>query len=169
MCGDMYLELRGDMDGYPMEYAEFKWEARDLWEAFLRSTELRLMLREGDWRKDLIDGGRQGVLAKEWLDCEAAREICIAEDEANDDLTEDKTEDATDAGVDESRGVDSEGGGSLRPVLASRLQTGQKVLHEVSQESTQAAWNSVNKQIRKKMELLWHFRNYLTAMRASIN
>jgi hypothetical protein len=48
-------------------------------------------------------------------------------------------EDATDDGVDDSRGVDSEGGGSDRPVLASCLQTGQKVLHEVSQESTQAA------------------------------
>ena len=80
----------------------------------------------------------------EWLRetdgvCEAAREICIAEDEASDDLAEDKTEDAIDAGVDESKGVDSEGGGSVKPVLASRLQTGQKVLHEVSHESTQAA------------------------------
>jgi len=88
------------------------------------------------------------VLAKEWLRdavCEGVRAICIAEDEATDDLTEDKTEDAIDAGVDESKGVDSEGGGSVKPVLASRLQTGQKVLHEVSQESTQAAWNSANK------------------------
>lgn len=63
----------------------------------------------------------------------------MAEDDAKDDLTDDATEDAADAGPDESKGVDSEGGGSARPVLASRLQTGQKVLHEVSQESTQAA------------------------------
>lgn len=84
------------------------------------------------------------MLAKEWLretdgDCEGGREINIAEDEANDDLTDDKTEDAMDAGLDASKGVDSEGGGSVKPVLASRLQTGQKVLHDVSQESTQAA------------------------------
>jgi len=77
----------------------------------------------------------------EWLReidevCEAVRAICIAEDEASDDLTEDKTEAAE---LDESKGVDSEGGGSVKPVLASRLQTGQKVLHEVSQESTQIA------------------------------
>jgi hypothetical protein len=31
------------------------------------------------------------------------------------------------------------------------LQTGQKVLHEVSQESTQAAWNSVNSSAEKKL------------------
>lgn len=48
-------------------------------------------------------------------------------------------EDDTDAGLAESKGVDSEGGGSLKPVLASRLQTGQNVLHEVSQESTHIA------------------------------
>lgn len=82
-------------------------------------------------------------------DCDGARAICIAEDDANDDLTEDKTEDATDAGLDESKGVDSEGGGSVKPVLASRLQTGQKVLHEVSQESTQTAWNSANNSLGK--------------------
>jgi len=83
----------------------------------------------------------KGVLAKEWLreaDCECEA-ICIAEDEAYEDLVEDMNEDTTDDGVDNSRGVDSEGGGSDKPVLASRLQTGQKVLHEVSQESTQAA------------------------------
>jgi hypothetical protein len=38
--------------------------------------------------------------------------------------------------------VDSDAGGSPVLVLASRLHTGQKVLHVVSQESTQKAWNS---------------------------
>lgn len=62
-----------------------------------------------------------------------------------DDLTEDNTEDeATEAGLDESSGVRSDAGGlSLVLVLASRLHTGQKVLHVVSQASTQEAWNSV--------------------------
>lgn len=45
-------------------------------------------------------------------------------------------------GTPESKGVDSEAGGMLMLVLASRLHTGQKVLHDVSQESTQVAWNS---------------------------
>lgn len=65
--------------------------------------------------------------------------IRMADDEANDDLTDDNTDD--EAGVDESKGVDSEAGGSPVLVLASRLQTGQKVLHDVSQASTQIAWN----------------------------
>ena len=43
---------------------------------------------------------------------------------------------------DESKGVDSDTGGSDVPALASRLHTGQNVLHEVSHRSTQAAWNS---------------------------
>lgn len=47
-------------------------------------------------------------------------------------------------GLDESNGVRSDAGGlSLALVLASCLQTGQKVLHVVSQASTQKAWNSV--------------------------
>lgn len=58
------------------------------------------------------------------------------------DLKDDNIEDeAMDIGVDESNGVDSEAGGSPVLVLASRLHTGQKVLQEVSQESTQKAWN----------------------------
>lgn len=62
-----------------------------------------------------------------------------------DDLTDDNTEDeGTEAGLDESNGVRSDAGGiSLALVLASRLQTGQKVLHIVSQASTHKAWNSV--------------------------
>lgn len=68
----------------------------------------------------------------------------MAEDDARDDLIDESTEEAMDDdGLDESNGVDSEAGGSLVLALASRLQTGQKVLHEVSQESTQKAWNSV--------------------------
>ena len=64
----------------------------------------------------------------------------MADDDARDDLTDDNTEEeATEAGLDESNGVDSEAGGLPVVVLASRLQTGQKVLHEVSQESTQKA------------------------------
>lgn len=63
----------------------------------------------------------------------------MADDDAKDDLADDKTEEATEAGLDESSGVDSEAGGSPVIVLASRLQTGQKVLQVVSQESTQRA------------------------------
>lgn len=63
----------------------------------------------------------------------------MADVDANDDLTDDKTEEATEAGLDESNGVASDAGGSPELVLASRLQTGQKVLQVVSQESTQKA------------------------------
>ena len=56
----------------------------------------------------------------------------MADDDANEDLTDDNTED-TELGVDESNGVLSDAGGSPVLVLASRLQTGQKVLHVVSQ------------------------------------
>lgn len=64
----------------------------------------------------------------------------MAEDDANDDLNDDSTEDeAQEAGLDESNGVRSEAGGSPMIVLASRLQTGQKVLHVVSQASTHKA------------------------------
>ena len=75
-------------------------------------------------------------------DWDDAGAICMADDDANDDLIDDNTE-ATEAGLDESNGVDSEAGGSPVLVLASRLQTGQKVLQVVSHESTQRAWNSV--------------------------
>lgn len=71
----------------------------------------------------------------------------MADDDASDDRTDDNTdEEATEAGLEESNGVDSEAGGSPVEVLASRLQTGQNVLHEVSQESTQKAWNSAKVQ-----------------------
>lgn len=70
--------------------------------------------------------------------------IWIAEDEARDDLTDDTREEgAKEPGLEESKGVLSDGGSPVL-VLASRLQTGQKVLHDVSQESTQKAWNSTN-------------------------
>ena len=69
----------------------------------------------------------------------------MAEVEASDDLADDKAEEeAMETGVDESNGVRSDAGGSPVDVLASRLQTGQNVLHEVSQASTQIAWNSVS-------------------------
>jgi len=45
-------------------------------------------------------------------------------------------------GPEGSRGVDSEAEGTLMLVLASRLHTGQNVLHVLSQESIQNAWNS---------------------------
>lgn len=85
-----------------------------------------------------------GVLATECMretegDCDDAGAICMADDDANDDLIDDNTEEATEAGLDESNGVDSEAGGSPVLVLASRLQTGQKVLQVVSHESTQRA------------------------------
>jgi len=91
-----------------------------------------ICIAEEEARDDLAEGKAEDAI-------DAVRAICMAEDEASDDLAEDKTDDAIDAGVDESKGVDSEGGGSVKPDLASRLQTGQKVLHEVSHESTQAA------------------------------
>lgn len=62
----------------------------------------------------------------------------MAGDDASDDLNDDNIEDA----ADESKGVRSDAGGSPVLVLASRLQTGQNVLQEVSQASTQVAWNS---------------------------
>ncbi|KAL4285156.1 hypothetical protein GQ457_16G020070 [Hibiscus cannabinus] len=63
----------------------------------------------------------------------------MADDDANEDRVYDNAEDATELGVDESNGVLSDAGGSPVLVLASRLQTGQNVLHVVSQESTQKA------------------------------
>lgn len=68
----------------------------------------------------------------------------MAEDETSDDLADDNAEEAMETGVDESNGVRSDAGSSPVDVLASRLQTGQNVLHEVSQASTQIAWNSVS-------------------------
>lgn len=84
------------------------------------------------------------MLEREWFrDTEGdldAGDICMAELGGKDDLTEDNIEEeATELGALESNGVDSEGGGLLVLVLASRLQTGQKVLQAVSQESTQMA------------------------------
>lgn len=87
------------------------------------------------------------MLARDWgREIEEERDsdgaICIADDDARDDLTDDnKDEEAKEAWL-ESNGVDSEAGGLPVLVRASRLQTGQKVLHDVSQESTQKAWNS---------------------------
>lgn len=88
------------------------------------------------------------MLATEWIwenggEWDNAGAICMADDDANDNLAGDKTEEATEAWLDESNGVDSEAGGLQVLVRASRLQTGQKVLQAVSQESTQKAWNSV--------------------------
>ena len=71
--------------------------------------------------------------------CDGEGAICIAEDEARDDLTDDtRGEEAKEPRLEESKGVLSEGASPVL-VLASRLQTGQKVLHAVSQESTQKA------------------------------
>lgn len=64
----------------------------------------------------------------------------MADDEANDDLKDDKAaEEAKEPGLEESSGVDSDAGGSPVLVLASRLHTGQNVLHDVSQASTHTA------------------------------
>lgn len=72
-------------------------------------------------------------------ECNIDGGICKAEDDASEDLIDESIEE--EAGLDESNGVDSDAGGSPVLVLASRLQTGQNVLHDVSQESTQKAWN----------------------------
>lgn len=61
----------------------------------------------------------------------------MAEDDGNDDLKDDDNTD--DEGLDESNGVCSVTRGLPVLVLASRLQMGQKVLHVVSQPSTQVA------------------------------
>lgn len=63
----------------------------------------------------------------------------MADDDANEDRTDDNAEEDMVLRVDESNGVLSDAGGSPVLVLASRLQTGQKVLQVVSQESTQKA------------------------------
>lgn len=61
--------------------------------------------------------------------------ISIADDLNEESAEEDRKDDA----ADESNGVLSEAGGSPLAVLASRLHTGQNVLHEVSHESTHTA------------------------------
>lgn len=67
----------------------------------------------------------------------------MADDDASDDLKDDRIEEESmEPGADERRGVDSVAGGSPLLVRASRLHTGQNVLHEVSQASTHIAWNS---------------------------
>lgn len=73
----------------------------------------------------------------------------MADDDVSDRAEDKNDEDAREAGVDESRGVDSEAGGSPVTVLASRLHTGQNVLHDVSHESTHIAWNSAEKEKEK--------------------
>ena len=51
----------------------------------------------------------------------------------------------------DSNGVDSDAVGLVVLVFASRLQTGQNVLHDVSHVSTQTAWNSVKTQRKKSV------------------
>lgn len=72
---------------------------------------------------------------------------CKADDDSRDDGEDEENEDEDEemeaAVDDDSNGVDSDGGGIVVLVFASRLQMGQNVLHEVSQVSTQTAWNSV--------------------------
>jgi hypothetical protein len=65
----------------------------------------------------------------------------MADDVADeDDLKDDNADDdGMEAGLDASNGVDSDAGGSPVAVLASRLQTGQNVLQDVSQASTHTA------------------------------
>ncbi|KAG5575710.1 hypothetical protein H5410_055844 [Solanum commersonii] len=70
-------------------------------------------------------------------DRDAPWPICIADDEANDDLRDDNED--KEARLEESNGVDSDAGGSPLLVLASRLQMGQNVLHDVSHASTHIA------------------------------
>lgn len=66
--------------------------------------------------------------------------IWMADDDASDDRKDDDGDEATkEARDDESKGVLSDAGGTPMAVLASRLQTGQNVLHVVSQESTHIA------------------------------
>lgn len=59
------------------------------------------------------------------------------DDSAGDRAQEEAMEE--DDGLGESSGVDSDAGSSPVLVLASRLQTGQKVLHVVSHRSTHNA------------------------------
>jgi hypothetical protein len=79
------------------------------------------------------------------MDCDdGCRLIDLGGDAATIDRKEAKAVDS--AGkwmIEESKGVDSDAGRFGAPAFASRLHTGQNVLHEVSHRSTQAAWNSV--------------------------
>lgn len=83
------------------------------------------------------------MVEREWFrDAESDlddRDTCMAELGGNDLAEDNIEEEAKELEMLESNGVDSEGGGSPVLVLASRLQTGQKVLQAVSQESTQEA------------------------------
>lgn len=83
---------------------------------------------------------------QEELACAGENEIEVGKDPMEgpisiaDDLNEESAEeDRKDDAADESNGVLSEAGGSPLAVLASRLHTGQNVLHEVSHESTHTA------------------------------
>ncbi|THU71110.1 hypothetical protein C4D60_Mb08t32090 [Musa balbisiana] len=71
-------------------------------------------------------------------------DMWMAGDAAMDEWYDDNP--ALEAGVaapEESKGVPSEAGRLAMLALTSCLQTGQNVLQEVSQQSTQNAWNSV--------------------------
>lgn len=87
-------------------------------------------MREGATDLGVELTGTDGDIAKEAMGSDG--------DAANDEWRDSSVafEDKDEAPED-SRGVDSEAGGMLMPVLASRLHTGQNVLHAVSQESTQ--------------------------------
>jgi hypothetical protein len=75
------------------------------------------------------------------MDCdEGYRLIDLGGDAVTIDRKEDKAVDS--AGnwkTEESKGVDSDAGRFDAPAFASRLHTGQNVLHEVSHRSTQPA------------------------------
>lgn len=73
-----------------------------------------------------------------------------ASDEWKDERNDDRIAEGAAAG--ESSGVDSEAGGFVMAVLASRLHTGQNVLQEVSHASTQKAWNSVHATMKRTSE-----------------
>jgi hypothetical protein len=78
------------------------------------------------------------------MDCdEGCRLIGLGGDTATVDRKEAKAADPAGKRIaEESKGVDSDTGRFDVPLFASRLHTGQNVLHEVSHMSTQAAWNS---------------------------
>jgi len=143
-----------------MECGDTRWGIWDLWDGILlRFGKPLLILEPGELLQDLCELAIWWVLDKEWVREAAADQggvetICRGGDVAK-ELTGIDGEAATDewhdskAAVDdgdgapqESRGVDSEAGGMLVVILASRLHTGQNDLHAVSQESTQIAWNS---------------------------
>lgn len=115
---------------------------------FARSTLLLLVLIAGELEQHLHGFRVKGILELELvrdMDChEGCRLIVLGEDAATIDRKEDKAVDSAGKGIaEESKGVDSDGGRFDIPAFASRLHTGQNVLHDVSHRSTQAAWNSV--------------------------